>query len=127
MTEEEEYKREVIVIRIENDNKRLLDIYKRGEEKDRLNKNAYKNVFERVSYALSSSILMDLSDQVPTLEERIRFFFEDFYFDNVPTSSRTDIRYYITAFKRFIMILMREKEIEEDEYSSLFSMLSEYL
>ena len=127
MTEEEEYKREVIVIRIENDNKRLLDIYKRGEEKDRLNRNAYKNIFERVSYALSSSILMDLSDQVPTLEERIRFFFEDFYFDNVPTSSRTDIRYYIIAFKRFIMILMREKEIEEDEYSSLFSMLSEYL
>ena len=104
-----------------------MDIYKIGEEKNRFSKNAYKNVFERVSYALSSSILMDLSDQVPTLEERIRFFFEDFYFDNVPTSSRTDIRYYITAFKRFIMILKREKELEEDEYSSFFSVLSEYL
>ena len=34
MREEEEYKREVIVITIERDNKRLLDIYRRGEEKE---------------------------------------------------------------------------------------------
>ncbi|MGN1190187.1 MAG: hypothetical protein ACI4SL_07325 [Candidatus Ornithospirochaeta sp.] len=127
MTEEEEYKREVIVIKIENDNKRLLDIYKKGEEKERLSENALKNVYERVSYVLSSSILMDLSDKLPTLEERIRFFFEDFYYDNVPTSSRTDVRYYITALKRFILILMNENEIEREEYSQLYTVLSEYI
>ena len=38
MREEEEYKREVIVITIERDNKRLLDIYRRGEDKDTLSK-----------------------------------------------------------------------------------------
>ena len=32
---QKKYKREVIVITIERDNKRLLDIYKRGEEKER--------------------------------------------------------------------------------------------
>ena len=38
MREEEEYKREVIVITIERDNKRLLDIYRREEDKDTLSK-----------------------------------------------------------------------------------------
>ena len=40
MREEEEYKREVIVITMERDNKRLLDIYRRGEEKDTLSERA---------------------------------------------------------------------------------------
>ena len=127
MREEEEYKREVKVITIERDNKRLLDIYKRGEEKDTLSERAFNNVYDRVEYALSSSSLMDDLDEVPTLEERIRFFFDDYYFDNVPDSSRSDIRYYITAFKRFLLILMREGEIDEKRLSSLYSLLSEYL
>ena len=127
MREEEEYKREVIVITIERDNKRLLDIYKRGEEKDTLSERAFNNVYDRVEYALSSSSLMDDLDEVPTLEERIRFFFDDYYFDNVPDSSRSDIRYYITAFKRFFLILMREGEIDEKRLSNMYSLLSEYI
>ena len=127
MREEEEYKREVIVITIERDNKRLLDIYKRGEEKDTLSERAFNNVYERVEYALSSSSLMYDLDEVPTLEERIRFFFDDYYFDNVPDSSRSDIRYYITAFRRFLLILMREGEIDEKRLSNMYSLLSEYL
>ena len=127
MREEEEYKREVIVITIERDNKRLLDIYRRGEEKDTLSERAFKNVYDRVEFALSASSLMDDLDEVPTLEERIRFFFDDYYFDNVPDSSRSDIRYYITAFKRFFLILLREGEIDEKILSSLYSLLSEYL
>ena len=127
MREEEEYKREVLVITIERDNKRLLDIYKRGEEKDTLSERAFNNVYDRVEYALSSSSLMDDLDEVPTLEERIRFFFDDYYFDNVPDSSRSDIRYYITAFKRFFLILMREGEIDEKRLSNMYSLLSEYL
>lgn len=127
MREEEEYKREVIVITIERDNKRLLDIYKRGEEKDTLSERAFNNVYDRVEYALSSSSLMDDLDEVPTLEERIRFFFDDYYFDNVPDSSRSDIRYYITAFKRFFLILLREGEIDEKILSNMYSLLSEYI
>ena len=127
MREEEEYKREVIVITIERDNKRLLDIYKRGEEKDTLSERAFNNVYDRVEYALSSSSLMYNLDEVPTLEERIRFFFDDYYFDNVPDSSRSDIRYYITAFRRFLLILMREGEIDEKRLSNMYSLLSEYL
>ena len=127
MREEEEYKREVLVITIERDNKRLLDIYKRGEEKDTLSERAFNNVYDRVEYALSSSSLMDDLDEVPTLEERIRFFFDDYYFDNVPDSSRSDIRYYITAFKRFFLILLREGEIDEKILSNMYSLLSEYL
>ena len=127
MREEEEYRREVIVITIERDNKRLLDIYRRGEEKDTLSERAFKNVFDRVEYALSASSLMDDLDEVPTLEERIRFFFDDYYFDNVPDSSKADIRYYITAFKRFFLILMREGEIDDEMLSKLYSLLSEYL
>ena len=127
MREEEEYKREVLVITIERDNKRLLDIYRRGEEKDTLSERAFNNVYDKVEYALSSSSLMDDLDEVPTLEERIRFFFDDYYFDNVPDSSRSDIRYYITAFKRFFLILMREGEIDEERLSKLYSLLSEYL
>lgn len=127
MREEEEYKREVIVITIERDNKRLLDIYKRGEEKDTLSERAFNNVYDRVEYALSSSSLMDDLDEVPTLEERIRFFFDDYYFDNVPDSSRSDIRYYITAFKRFFLILMREGEIDKERLSNMYSLLSEYI
>ena len=127
MREEEEYKREVIVITIERDNKRLLDIYRRGEEKDTLSERAFNNVYDRVEYALSSSSLMYDLDEVPTLEERIRFFFDDYYFDNVPDSSRSDIRYYITAFKRFLLILMKEGEIDEKRLSNLYSLLSEYL
>lgn len=127
MREEEEYKREVIVITIERDNKRLLDIYKRGEEKDTLSERAFNNVYDRVEYALSSSSLMYDLDEVPTLEERIRFFFDDYYFDNVPDSSRSDIRYYITAFRRFLLILMREGEIDAKRLSNLYSLLSEYL
>lgn len=127
MREEEEYKREVLVITIERDNKRLLDIYKRGEEKDTLSERAFNNVYDRVEYALSSSSLMYDLDEVPTLEERIRFFFDDYYFDNVPDSSRSDIRYYITAFKRFFLILMREGEIDEKRLSNMYSLLSEYL
>ena len=127
MREEEEYKREVIVITIERDNKRLLDIYRKGEEKDTLSERAFNNVYDRVEYALSSSSLMYDLDEVPTLEERIRFFFDDYYFDNVPDSSRSDIRYYITAFKRFFLILMREGEIDEKRLSNMYSLLSEYL
>ena len=127
MREEEEYKREVIVITIERDNKRLLDIYRRGEEKDTLSERAFNNVYDRVEYALSSSSLMYDLDEVPTLEERIRFFFDDYYFDNVPDSSRSDIRYYITAFKRFFLILLREGEIDEKILSNMYSLLSEYL
>lgn len=127
MREEEEYKREVIVITIERDNKRLLDIYRRGEEKYTLSERAFNNVYDRVEYALSSSSLMYDLDEVPTLEERIRFFFDDYYFDNVPDSSRSDIRYYITAFKRFFLILMREGEIDEKILSNMYSLLSEYL
>ena len=127
MREEEEYKRELIVITIERDNKRLLDIYKRGEEKDTLSERAFNNVYDRVEYALSSSSLMYNLDEVPTLEERIRFFFDDYYFDNIPDSSRSDIRYYITAFKRFFLILKREGEIDEERLSKLYSLLSEYL
>ena len=127
MREEEEYKREVIVITIERDNKRLLDIYRRGEEKDTLSERAFKNVYDRVGYALSASTLMEILDEVPTLEERIRFFFDDYYFDNVPDSSKADIRYYITAFKRFFLILMREGEIDDEMLSKLYSLLSEYL
>ena len=127
MREEEEYKREVIVITIERDNKRLLDIYRRGEEKNTLSERAFNNVYDRVEYALSSSSLMYDLDEVPTLEERIRFFFDDYYFDNVPDSSRSDIRYYITAFKRFFLILMREGEIDEKRLSNMYSLLSEYL
>ena len=127
MREEEEYRTEVIVITIERDNKRLLDIYRRGEEKDTLSERAFKNVYDRVEYALSASSLMDDLDEVPTLEERIRFFFDDYYFDNVPDSSKADIRYYITAFKRFFLILMREGEIDDEMLSKLYSLLSEYL
>ena len=127
MREEEEYKREVIVITMERDNKRLLDIYRRGEEKESLSERAFNNVYDRVEYALSSSSLMYDLDEVPTLEERIRFFFDDYYFDNVPDSSRSDIRYYITAFKRFFLILLREGEIDEKILSNMYSLLSEYL
>ena len=97
------------------------------EEKDTLSERAFNNVYDRVEYALSSSSLMDDLDEVPTLEERIRFFFDDYYFDNVPDSSRSDIRYYITAFKRFLLILMREGEIDEKRLSNMYSLLSEYL
>ena len=127
MREEEEYKREVIVITIERDNKRILDIYRGGEEKDTLSERAFKNVYDRVEFALSASSLMDILDEVPTLEERIRFFFDDYYFDNVPDASRSDIRYYITAFKRFFLILMREGEIDEERLTNLYLLLSEYL
>ena len=67
MREEEEYKREVIVITMERDNKRLLDIYRRGEEKESLSERAFNNVYDRVEYALSASSLMDNLDNVPTL------------------------------------------------------------
>lgn len=127
MREEEEYKREVLVITIERDNKRLLNIYRRGEEKDTLSERAFNNVYDRVEYALSSSSLMYDLDEVPTLEERIRFFFDDYYFDNVPDSSRSDIRYYITAFKRFFLILEKEGEIDRRRLSNMYSLLSEYL
>ena len=126
MTEEEEYRREVLLISLEKDNKRLLEIYRRGEEKDTLSRRAYENVYERLSYALSSSSLMDL-ENLPDLEERIIFFFDDYYYDNVPSSSKRDIRYYITAFKRFFLILKREGEIDEDRERALYSLLSSYL
>lgn len=127
MREEEEYKREVIVITIERDNKRLLDIYRKGEEKDTLSERAFNNIYDRVEYALSASSLMEILDEVPTLEERIRFFFDDYYFDNVLDASKSDIRYYITAFKRFFLILMREGEIDGERFSKLYLLLSEYL
>ena len=126
MTEEEEYRREVLLISLEKDNKRLLEIYRRGEEKDTLYQRAYENVYERVSYALSSSSLMDL-EKLPDLEERVLFFFDDYYYDNVPSSSKRDIRYYITAFKRFFLILKREGEIDEERERELYSLLSSYL
>ena len=126
MKEEEEYKREVTVILTERDNKRLLEIYRRGEEKETLSERALINVYERVKYALSASSLM-YDTKVPELEERIRFFFEEYYFDNVPDSSSSDIRYYITAFKRFFLILEKEGEIDRGRLSSLYSLLSEYL
>ena len=126
MREEEEYKREVNVISIERDNKRLLDIYRRGEEKESLSERAFNNVYDRVEYALSASSLM-YDTKMPELEERIRFFFEEYYFDNVPDSSSSDIRYYITAFKRFFLILEKEGEIDRGRLSSLYSLLSEYL
>ena len=126
MTEEEEYRREVLLISLEKDNKRLLEIYRRGEEKDTLSQRTYDNVYERVSYALSSSSLMDL-EKLPDLEERIIFFFDDYYYDNVPSSSKRDIRYYITAFKRFFFILKREGEIDEERERKLYSLLSSYL
>ena len=126
MTEEEEYKREVLLISLEKDNKRLLEIYRRGEAKDTLSQRAYENVYERVSYALSSSSLMDL-EKLPDLEERIIFFFDDYYYDNVPSSSKRDIRYYITAFKRFFLILKKEGEIDEERERNLYSLLSSYL
>ena len=126
MTEEEEYRREVLLISLEKDNKRLLEIYRRGEEKDTLFQRAYENVYERVSYALSSSSLMDL-EKLPDLEERIIFFFDEYYYDNVPSSSKRDIRYYITAFKRFFFILKREGEIDEERERNLYSLLSSYL
>lgn len=126
MREEEEYKREVTVISTERDNKRLLEIYRRGEEKETLSERALINVYERVKFALSASSLM-YDTKVPELEERIRFFFEEYYFDNVPDSSSSDIRYYITAFKRFFLILEKEGEIDRGRLSSLYSLLSEYL
>ena len=126
MREEDEYKREVAVILTERDNKRLLEIYRRGEEKETLSERALINVYERVKYALSASSLM-YDTKVPELEERIRFFFEEYYFDNVPDSSSSDIRYYITAFKRFFLILEKEGEIDRGRLSSLYSLLSEYL
>ena len=126
MREEDEYKREVTVIMTERDNKRLLEIYRRGEEKETLSERALINVYERVKYALSASSLM-YDTKVPELEERIRFFFEEYYFDNVPDSSSSDIRYYITAFKRFFLILEKEGEIDRGRLSSLYSLLSEYL
>ena len=126
MTEEEEYRREVLLISLEKDNKRLLEIYRRGEEKDTLSQRTYDNVYERVSYALSSSSLMDL-EKLPDLEERIIFFFDEYYYDNVPSSSKRDIRYYITAFKRFFFILKREGEIDEERERKLYSLLSSYL
>ena len=126
MREEEEYKREVTVIMTERDNKRLLEVYRRGEEKETLSERALINVYERVKYALSASSLM-YDTRVPELEERIRFFFEEYYFDNVPDSSTSDIRYYITAFKRFFLILEKEGEIDRGRLSSLYSLLSEYL
>src|SRR5574344_1055573 len=122
MTEEEEYRREVLLISLEKDNKRLLEIYRRGEEKNTLFQRAYENVYERVSYALSSSSLMDL-EKLPDLEERIIFFFDEYYYDNIPSSSKRDIRYYITAFKRFILILKREGEIDEERERNLYSLL----
>ena len=127
MREEEEYKREVTVIMTERDNKRLLEIYRRGEEKETLSERALINVYERVKYALSASSLMYDTKEVPELEDRIRFFFEEYYFDNVPDSSTSDIRYYITAFKRFFLILEKEGEIDRGRLSSLYSLLSEYL
>ena len=126
MREEDEYKREVTVIMTERDNKRLLEIYRRGEEKETLSERALINVYERVKFALSASSLM-YDTKVPELEERIRFFFEEYYFDNVPDSSASDIRYYITAFKRFFLILEKEGEIDRGRLSSLYSLLSEYL
>lgn len=126
MREEDEYKREVAVILTERDNKRLLEIYRRGEEKETLSERALINVYERVKFALSASSLM-YDTKVPELEERIRFFFEEYYFDNVPDSSSSDIRYYITAFKRFFLILEKEGEIDRGRLSSLYSLLSEYL
>ena len=126
MTKEEEYRREVLLISLEKDNKRLLEIYRRGEAKDTLYQRAYENVYERVSYALSSSSLMDL-EILPDLEERIIFFFDYYYYDNVPSSSKRDIRYYITAFKRFFLILKREGEIDEERERKLYSLLSSYL
>ena len=126
MREEDEYKREVTVIMTERDNKRLLEVYRRGEEKETLSERALINVYERVKYALSASSLM-CDTKVPEIEERIRFFFEEYYFDNVPDSSSSDIRYYITAFKRFFLILEKEGEIDRGRLSSLYSLLSEYL
>ena len=126
MREEEEYKREVTVIMTERDNKRLLEVYRRGEEKETLSERALINVYDRVKYALSASSLM-CDTKVPEIEERIRFFFEEYYFDNVPYSSTSDIRYYITAFKRFFLILEKEGEIDRGRLSSLYSLLSEYL
>lgn len=126
MREEEEYKREVAVIMTERDNKRLLEVYRRGEEKETISERALINVFERVKYALSASSLM-CDTKVPEIEERIRFFFEEYYFDNVPDSSSSDIRYYITAFKRFFLILEKEGEIDRGRLLSLYSLLSEYL
>ena len=126
MREEDEYKREVTVIMTERDNKRLLEVYRRGEEKETLSERALINVYERVKYALSASSLM-CDTKVPEIEERIRFFFEEYYFDNVPDSSASDIRYYITAFKRFFLILEKEGEIDRGRLSSLYSLLSEYL
>ena len=114
------------VILTERDNKRLLEVYRRGEEKETLSERALINVYERVKFALSASSLM-YDTKVPELEERIRFFFEEYYFDNVPDSSSSDIRYYITAFKRFFLILEKEGEIDRGRLSSLYSLLSEYL
>ena len=55
------------------------------------------------------------------------FFFDEYYYDNVPSSSKRDIRYYITAFKRFFLILKREGEIDEERERDLYSLLSSYL
>ena len=127
MREEDEYKREVAVILTERDNKRLLEIYRRGEKKETLSERALINVYERVKYALSASSLMYDTKEVSEIEERVRFFFEEYYFDNVPDPSSSDIRYYITAFKRFFLILEKEGEIGMGRLSSLYSLLSEYL
>ena len=125
MNQEEEYRKEVILISLERDNKRLLDIYREGEDKNNLSSNAFKNVYERVSYALSSSSLFDW-DKLPEIEERIKYFFEDYYYDNVPSSSKPDLRYYITSFKRFFSVLNSEGEIDDRRLSRLFSLLSSY-
>ena len=56
MNQEEDYRKEVILISLERDNKRLLDIYREGEEKNNLS-SMHLRMCMRESHMLSLPLL----------------------------------------------------------------------
>lgn len=122
-----EYKREVQTITLERDNKRLLELYKREEEKNRVNERVMEETKGSLSYILSSSSLMPLSLSLPSLEERIMFFFEEYYEENDPSFSLYNLKKLINRVKRFLLVLVLSGEIEKEEYERIDKKLHFFL
>ena len=110
------YEREVQTIRTEKDNKRLLEIYRREEEREGVNRRVTEKTLSTVSYILSSASLLPLYPELPTLMERIEFFFDEYYRDNDPSYSPLKARDIMNTLRRFLLVLLKVGEIGDETY-----------